>query len=474
MSVLAELQKCMRYIGEGILQAYSLTSLYLIQSLVAELQSRKIRGEIDNYMKAPNITEAARLIPQWSAEIQTRHAGASLRIFIHYLETSASLDAPPYRYTETHEFIEPQTIPLSSEMRRSIESALEKIIYDLHKLFTFWIPEDDPEERICLPASVIGYLNFRTSMDALWRFVKTCHRQWGCVAMTLLNGPSRTHPSSSCFSKDPDRTQTLKALWNILRAGHILIEHEDEPIIPSLRVATNLLDVLFTMPSSPEAMSVITLVENKILNRLHRLADGTTEDHILQLNHPLLPTETAVTVPVEDLRRSLNDGTVQKFRNVLLDRVAEARIVVISEYLEWCSSEISPFNFAKTLQRFLSVSSGDVVLEALDGVIKNTLQVYTPITRLARPHIRGLQLYPYLENHVAREIIKDAFIEYKNTVTAMDPPLPDLLSSMEEIINSLDFMHPPRDQISENVGEMSGGEALDQLPGGIEIEIVES
>ncbi|KAJ6476792.1 hypothetical protein C8R45DRAFT_1157811 [Mycena sanguinolenta] len=62
-----------------------------------------------------------------------------------------------------------------------------------------------------------------------------------------------------CSPKDPDHTQTLKVFWNILHAGHILIEHEDEPIFPSLRVATNLLDILLTMPSSPEAMSVIAL-----------------------------------------------------------------------------------------------------------------------------------------------------------------------------------------------------------------------
>ncbi|KAJ6476791.1 hypothetical protein C8R45DRAFT_934452 [Mycena sanguinolenta] len=182
--------------------------------------------------------------------------------------------------------------------------------------------------------------------------------------------------------------------------------------------------------------------------------------------------KTAVTVPVEDLLRSLNDGKVQEFRNVMFNRIAEARIMVISEYLEWCSSEVSPpfrvmetlstlrsvicraaihethqLNFAKTLQRFLSASSGDIVLAVLDEVIKKMLEVYTPVARLARPHIRGLQLYPYLDNPVAREIIKDTFIENKNTVTAMDPPLPDLLSSIctEEIINSLDFMHPPRD-----------------------------
>lgn len=487
MSMLAELQKCIRHISEGILP-----NLVAIQSLMAgQLQFNKIRNEMYNYRKAPNIAEAARLIPQWFVEIQAGHTGAPLQNFIHYLETSASLDALPYRYTETCEFIEPRTIPLSFAARRSVELALEDIIHDrmdkfnspedgshwrdeiVRKLFTFWYPEDDPEEPICLPTSVIHYLNFRTSTDALWQFVGTfSQRCWACIAMTLLNGPSRLHPSSSRFPKDPDRTQTLKALWNILHAGRYSFEHDDEPIIPSLQVATNLLNVLLTMPSSPEAMSAIVLVKNKILNRLHRPADGTTEDHILQLYHPLLPTETAVTVPVEDLRYRLNDGKVQEFRNVMLYRIAEARIIVISEYLEWCSSEVSPFrmletlstirsamcqtaihethqlHFAKTLQRFLSTSSGDIVLGMLDEVMKNTLEVYTPIARLARPHIRGLQLYPYLDNPVAREIMKDAFIEYKNTLTAMDPPLPDLLSSIEEIINALDFMHPSPDQIS--------------------------
>jgi hypothetical protein len=260
-----------------------------------------------------------------------------------------------------------------------------------------------------------------------------------------------THPSSSRFLKDPDRTQTLKALWNILHAGRCRGEFEDEPIIPSLQVVTNILNVLLAMPISPEAMSTITLVKDKLLNRLHRLTDdGTTEDHILQLYHPILPTETAVTVPIEYLRDRLNDGQVREFREVILDRIVEARIIVTAEYLEWCSSQVSPFKvletfstlgsilcqtavqeshqmrFAETIRRLLTAPLGDVVLGGLlDEVIKIPLEVYSPNARLTRFHT-SFQLYSWLENPVARQIIKDTFSEYKNGSTVLDPPLPEL------------------------------------------------
>ncbi|KAJ7116863.1 hypothetical protein C8R44DRAFT_791558 [Mycena epipterygia] len=510
MSMLEELRKCQRDISEG-----RIPQLNAIRPFFHRLQFNQIVNEMNRYMRAPNILEAARLIPQWFVTIQAQHAGAPLQNLIHYLGFSASLDSPPYRYQETVDSIEPRTILRSSETRKFVESALDDIIYDhmdrfnspqdrahwrdeiVQKLFSFWLPEDDPEEPISLPAAVIHYLNFRNSDNALWRFVDTFDQsQWACMSRTLLDGPSLR--SSSSFPNDPDRTQTLKALWNILYAGRYSIEDEDEPIIPSLQVATNILDVLLAMPISPEAMSTIALVKNKLLNRLHRLsADGTTGDHILQLYHPILPTETAVTVQIEYIRHRLNHGEVREFRKVMLDRINEARIIVISEYLEWCSSQVSPsraletfstfrrvmcqtavhethqIRFAEAIRRLLSAPLGDVLLGGLlDEVIKGALEVYTPIARLTRPHIRNLQLYPWLDNPISRQIIKDTFTENKNRLTVLDPPLPDLLSNMEEIINSLDSMHLPPDQISDNIlpnGETPGGEALGQSGGGIEI-----
>jgi hypothetical protein len=490
MSLLAELEKSQRDISEG-----RIPDLYAIQPQFSRFipvhSFIRMADEMDKYMQAPNILEAARLVPKWFAEIQAQHAGASLQNLIRYLKRSASLDCPPYRYEETVESIRPRTILLSSATRKSLELALEKIIHNhmdefnsqgdrtcwreeiVQRLFLYWYPDADLDEPIALPASVIHYLNFRNSVDALWRFIRTFDQlRWACMAKTLLDGPSVTHPSS--FPKDPDRTQTLKALWNILHAGTYLIESEDEPIIPSLQVVTNTLHVLLAMPTSPEAMSTIALVKDKILNRLHRLTDdGTTEDHILQLYHPLLPTKTAVTMPIEYLRHRLNHGEVREFRKVILDRIVEARIIVTAEYLEWCSSQVSPFRpletfstlrliicqtavqeshqirFTEAIRRLLTVPLDDTVLGGLlDEVIKKTLEVYTPVARLARPHVVGLQLYPWLENPVARQIIKDTFTEYKNRSIVLDPPLPNLLSSMEEIIYSLDSMHLPPDHIS--------------------------
>ncbi|KAJ7469339.1 hypothetical protein B0H11DRAFT_1868620 [Mycena galericulata] len=515
MGMLEDLQQCQRDVGMGKMP--NISAVWTALSKERGFNHHDIANEMYKYMQAPNISEAARLIPQWFVKIQARHAGAPLDTLIHYLENSASLDSPPYRYEETVEYIRPRTILRSSATRRSLESALEGIIHGLmdrfnsaehgdhwrdeivRKLFLCWWPDAGTDEPIALPASVIHYLNFRNSVDALWRFSETLNQhRWACIARTLLDGPSVTHPSSSRFPKDPDRIQTLKALWNLLHAGQYLMEHEDEPIIPSLQVVTNTLDVLLAMPISPEAMSATALVKDKLLNRLHRLtSDGSTGDHLLQLHHPLLPTETAVTVPIEYLARQLNHGQGGEFRRVMLDRIEEARIIVISEYLEWCSSQVSPFRpletfstlrsimcrtavhethqirFAEAVRRLLIAPLADVVLGGLlDKIIKKTLEVYTPIARLTRPHIVGLQLYPWLNNPSARQIIKVAFTEYKNRLTVLDPPLPDLLSDLEEIINSLDSMHPPPGQIPENIvlnGEAPEGEAAGQPADGSEI-----
>ncbi|KAJ7236527.1 hypothetical protein C8J57DRAFT_1376614 [Mycena rebaudengoi] len=235
-----------------------------------------------------------------------------------------------------------------------------------------------------------------------------------------------------------------------------------------------MLNTVLTFPTSSETTSVITMLKFKILNRLHMLTpDGTTEDNILQLYHPILPTETLIDVPVDRIREHLDQGQVQQFRKVMLHRAQEARIVSTSEFLEWCISGSVPYEAAKTLSissyvmcqtaihavhqmRFaeslrglLSASLSDLGPALVDIVIKHTLYVYDP-DPIGRP--AGLQLVAWLDDPGARHTIEGALNEYKTRLATTYPPRKDLLSLVEEVMNTLISLHTKEQESGMHIG----------------------
>ncbi|KAJ7236526.1 hypothetical protein C8J57DRAFT_1194351, partial [Mycena rebaudengoi] len=232
LEVIEELQRCERDIHMGkVPDVHSIST-----SLLGHRKFNVIANEMDRYSRSPDMASASQLIPQWLLQIQVRHAGAPLDGLKHYLDRASSLDSPPYRFEETLSSISPKTIIISSATRKSVESTLDQIIYthmdkfnrlgtDVHwldniiyVLFSYWWPEDDPEESIALPRGIVHYLNARNSEGALWQFMERFNdnKCWNCIPKTLLAGPSRPHPHASRAVEDTDRTQTLKALWNML------------------------------------------------------------------------------------------------------------------------------------------------------------------------------------------------------------------------------------------------------------------
>ncbi|KAJ7890743.1 hypothetical protein B0H13DRAFT_1887440 [Mycena leptocephala] len=248
-----------------------------------------------------------------------------------------------------------------------------------------------------------------------------------------------------------------------------------EPIYPTLPVCMLIRDAVHSIPSSPASQSVVALLKHTIF--LHLRFDRPIDDHLQRLQHPILPTETAVPVPIDELRESLAMGQPGLFDAVVVGRIDEARIVLVSELLESCRTDMIPYNATDTLSRtsgfcihgvhpihqsrfatsvrrlFSTLGDGNPTL--LQEVVNLSLfDVYAPNS--TRVHIES---HLWLDNPLARRIIKDTLTEYQGTLTPTDPQL--LLSRVEEIINNLDSFHPadevPDDEIAgQELGEGSG------------------
>jgi hypothetical protein len=198
-------------------------------------------------------------------------------------------------------------------------------------------------------------------------------------------------------------------------------------------------DAVHSIPSSPASQSVVALLKHTIF--LHLRFDRPIDDHLQRLQYPILPPETAVPVPIDELRQSLAVGQPGLFDAVVVGRIDEARIVLVSELLESCRTDMIPYNATDTLSRtsgfcihgvhpihqsrfatsvrrlFSTLGDGNPTL--LQEVVNLSLfDVYAPNS--TRVHIES---HLWLDNPLARRIIKDTLTEYQGTLTPTDPQL---------------------------------------------------
>jgi hypothetical protein len=461
--ILLELRKCEQDVQSGKTPDFK----ELLLSIRVDLAFYTMKGEIEEFLCKPD-SSASTLIARWVVEMEEFHITSPLRTLLHYLECSAEMDQPPYLFQHIVELISPKQV-LHSTLKH-VELCLHTIIYGhmerfnhdprgtglgfLDKIvvlaFQHWWPASN---STCLPLSVIHYVQLRESTQALNNFIRQFNAYgdllWACVPATLLSGPSLPRDTGV-----ETNTSTIVALWSLLYFSQELY---DEPIYPTLPVCMSILDAMHSIPSSPASQSVVALLKLKIF--LHLRHDHPIADHLQRLQHPILPTETSV--PIDELCESLARGQPGLFDAMVVGRIEEARIVLVSEFLDSCRPDMIPYNATKTLSRTeapcrrgahpthqlrFAMSVRDLFRTLGDGhptllqAVVNLLLFdgYTP--NFPTFSIVGVTFHPWLDDPLARRIIKDTLTEYQGTLTPTDPQR--LLLRVEEIINNLDSFHP--------------------------------
>ncbi|KAJ7145556.1 hypothetical protein C8R44DRAFT_655501 [Mycena epipterygia] len=389
------------------------------------------------------------------------------QILFQYLSESARLTSPPYRWTETQGGIQLEPLVELSSFQEEIEGHLHDIIFhqadslnifpdvteltwidtSVSILLSFW----QPDYHVAIPRAVIQFLNQRYSDLALDHIL--CQGKgvesnlWSNFPATLLNGPS-----APLFPIMPPlaREDVFTALW---RLAHF----QSYSTISSVHFKA-ILDALSNADSSFAYLchSIAFLVKQRMLtnNTPHYVGGPGGDLPTPILKHPglVLAEKTTVDVMVSEdqydiLEQSLHIGTT------------EARINLLTEFLEHCSSDVLPYKVVETVQTFdcppptkpihhthqirLANSIHGAFLARNSPDLLNAIITANCFDLYAQAPRRGWT--PWLEDPSARTKIKNAFADYEKTLMLSADSSPAIRTRLRMILEALDHLHPQSD-----------------------------
>ncbi|KAJ7668249.1 hypothetical protein B0H17DRAFT_1087983, partial [Mycena rosella] len=393
------------------------------------------------------------------------------RILFHYLERSTELESPPYRWNDTREIIALDHTTQFSTFKNILEHTLDNVVVYggldrlndtktsgwmdtvIQALYACWTP-DQTCEPTALPTAIIHYLNNRTSDDALSQFVfKHDLKMWSAFPITL---------SPASYGVDPGVPidKVLTALWRISVSPF----HDRWPSNGDLRIYEAVLEgVKKISSSSSSTLSVVPMVKIKILDALEALTWSRTFEE-WPLNHWLLSTETALSMPPEFLEGHVSQliGTHSSslHYHLVQSRVVETRIALIAEFLDNCNSGLDRYKAGETLRHIgatmphtqihashqtrlangmnRAANSHEPDVELLDAVIScEIFDLYADMPGSAPSMFRS-ERHAWLDDATARRQIKD--ILSRHVQSRITNPSP-MQARAEAIVRGLNRLH---------------------------------
>ncbi|KAJ7477901.1 hypothetical protein B0H11DRAFT_1864524 [Mycena galericulata] len=415
------------------------------------------------------------IIPGLVHEIDDFLINAPHFIMLEYYGRMGSLKSPPYRWDERQALIHLDQVVIpspSSYMQDELERVLDDLVYGHLEAFKnplddYWVDPvvlnlctlwrlDQISEPRAIPSAIIQYLNKRGSDIALRNFLSRYHvHLWASIPKTLCDGPSVPigHIQRQGIVGVED---VLTALWRVLSlpAGVFVTTYTTEPP-PLLEIYESALAAVTKAKSSSIAFSVGTMIKGLILGSLDQEPSGS------QFVHPLLPTETANVAPRQFDTTEMIDDTAESIGRY---RKVEAKIVLVADFLDECSSGVTPYRAAETLQKMddsnlihrgtiheahqirLARSMARVSAfhgaELLTTVVSTTIfDVYAGIP-LAGGDNPPPERYAWLDSLPARTQIKKTLLAYINKLHGSVPSgLGPLFTRIQNIIRGLDSLH---------------------------------
>jgi hypothetical protein len=274
------------------------------------------------------------------------------KILFHYLTHDAVQYSPPYRWEDTRRTISlDDRVPFSA-FKGLLETALISAVHHnrdviataseagiwidtiLQTLCDYW----RPDEPVPIPDSIIYYLNNRNSKDTLAQLLLVNDfgaRLWSSFPITL--SPQHSPPQVQRLPFNVGLDEVVQAMWCLAWSGSDTYSATVyEPVLEALEA---------TCKFSPLTFSVTTMIKSRLVNSLlspYEPLGGPA------LQHSLLPTETAIPIPPEFLDAKITDN-LPDFERVLGNRIGEAKIVLVAEFLEGIRFDFIPYKAIETL-----------------------------------------------------------------------------------------------------------------------------
>ncbi|KAJ7034341.1 hypothetical protein C8F04DRAFT_1349643 [Mycena alexandri] len=314
-----------------------------------------LRGDNIHHGWNTEIDSTAQLIQR----IKDFYVETPYTIYFHYLTMSATLESsPPYRWQNTLDSIALDPAAPFSVFQQPLKWAFFQTVHYIQlaqsdhwkdiivqRLCSFWRPKEPTD----IPDLIIKYLNVKSTGSSYTEFLNTGnfkHHLWFCFPITL----GSTTPGYRMAS-------VMSAIWCLaLEEDNFL----DQPV-------PNFWPALY----QPTLAAVEAIAESELLNtrasvcamirwKLLQCLPFRGDIKVYPFKNSMLPTETAICVPPEflDTEFPLDCGqwafNTFELETVLNNRILEAGIAVITEFLLVFHPDFIPYEPEKTLMSICS------------------------------------------------------------------------------------------------------------------------
>jgi hypothetical protein len=437
-------------------------------------------------------------------------------ITLNFLSQSARLESPPYHWDETRAIGVSGAVPASVnpwvelEISNMIPTQMDRLnsATDVTKLgwidtciselVSLWQPVDTS----CIPRAIIVFLNRRDSDSGLKKVLlaerNTEIRLWNCFPRTLFKGAS--DPPIGLYNPlSIPREDSFTALWRLasLRLDDDAYNDSHLASIESVLEALSTAEFSFAHITH----SIVALLKIRILIKIHSRRSKTLVE--AGLNHHVFPTETAIEIPDELNNTQETDAIWDslKMYNFRCNRISEANVYSVTEYLEHCTSDVLPYNAVQTLDKVTFYPLNSAIhgthqlrlansiqaiftaarsTELLNGIVNSkhwSLYAEGPKTEEQVTEVRAHrakadlghffpQLWPWLDYPIARQKIEHTFAEYEKQLMASADSLElATVARLQNILQGLKSWHAERDPMNPDDDGENEGSISDSIGG---------
>ncbi|KAJ7147909.1 hypothetical protein C8R43DRAFT_1009865 [Mycena crocata] len=410
------------------------------------------------------------LIIKLITSLQTFRADIPHIILFDYLYEVTKLGTTPYQFDRTRETLVMEDLPLSSDARLFLERIFNTIVSNnldtlritsafhlfdkiIGLLVSYWRPQLIGHGPI--PIGLVKYLNARgfdgAVLHVVWQFGPD--PLWACIASAF---PDALPPNPGTEIKIlPD--DLLMALWRLYSL--------QARIIPTLATCESTLHAISQSASCSVSTSVVALTKVNILDCFRPTDRNPQEGDSLSsiLGHPMLSRQTSHKI------RENSD-----LRLILHGRITEARVEILSEFLECCSSSDIPYNATKTLSIIEPRSPLALIHRAHQLRMVQSIQnlFHSPATQSkpdvleAALHLHLFDVYadggngikslkqrtspaiPWMDHPKARQIMKAFLVDYEENLISSGRP-PAVVARVKTILHGMDVLHPMGPRIGD-------------------------
>lgn len=399
-------------------------------------------------------------------------------ILSRYFSSSANLVSMPYRWDNTCTIVSDivERCADSQEFHSCLKTLLDTAI-DTPKpletsrigeiisvLLSLWTPN-------CIPDVIIQVLNRWNSesglRDVLRRKDNIEAYLWGHFAQTLTD--------TGIGRSAEQQVNVLTALWRLASlSGNVRVSSSSylgslSSILEALR------SLVRTDPSPlvPQISSITLLLEFRVVSEQAVDAKGTVGQALATFNEPIFPeeAESAAIVP-DQIRKANAEQTVSSAQWLVLyerlqSRKDEARIICLTKFLKNCKTNTLPYNPVETICSIEKIGKIEPIGKGAAERWKGTVhpQHQMGFAKSLRGADRVLDavihswcwnLYakypsgvsddpkdgsPWLDNQEARQIIKETFHEYAQTLSESTDSA-NIIPRLQSILQGLASWHP--------------------------------